>query len=199
MMTLVCLLITFLLTLIESLSTGTRIWLFLKEGRKEKSRTKRDTLLVRVKEAERDDVAVARGGCPCRGQHSPLQFWSSGAQWGSNNGNWLQQAAWLLHGESTGLPWCLASWLSAVTALLVFHLFLYLKWIKSHKTRESHVNAPDICNKMRGMDLLIYCCPGSLKSARGCPYLSGLFSGVFHLHILVSISIAIILWRSEHV
>lgn len=64
MMTLVCLLITFLLTLIESLCTGTRIWLFLKEGRKEKSRTKRDTLLVRVKEAERDDVAVARGGCP---------------------------------------------------------------------------------------------------------------------------------------
>lgn len=63
-MTLVCLLITFLLTLIESLSTGTRIWLFLKEGRKEKSWTKRDSLLVRVKEAEREDVGVGRGGCP---------------------------------------------------------------------------------------------------------------------------------------
>lgn len=37
----------------------------------------------------------------------------------------------VLQGESTGLTGCLASWLSAATALLVFHLFLYLKWIVS--------------------------------------------------------------------
>lgn len=92
----------------------------------------------------------------CR-QHSLLQFWIPVGLHGALMKFWLTAAGpWLLRGKSTGIPRCFASWWSAVTALLVFHLFLYLKWIKSHETRESQINAPEIQASITKREGLIY-------------------------------------------